>query len=368
MASSHKIVGIQYLRGFAAVAVVLDHVSGMASFPKYFGRLVMNGFLQTGALGVSLFFVISGFIICFIALEGPALQPATSLLSFAEKRFTRIVPLMWIAILSYAILRFIGRTEVVPVANYLRAFTLFPVGGIEPNQIWTLRHEALFYLMFALSFLCPKRFVPLLIFWFSAPLLYWAAGFPANPHGFGSELLWFLANPVNIEFGAGFTLGYLFHRTVGKSQLHLPQPMLLLLVATLLLMLIGYLANLGLQDLRSCLIASAVCLPIAYVGIYTDCPAGILDSIGRLLGNASFAIYLFHLHAASAILGIWAHLLPLTPPALVVVGTSIAATCFGVAAHIFVERPLLEATRRLGIKLLPPAPPKKIQPDEMSRP
>jgi peptidoglycan/LPS O-acetylase OafA/YrhL len=92
-----------------------------------------------------------------------------------------------------------------------------------------------------------------------------------------------------------------------------------------------------------------------------------LDSIGRLLGNASFAIYLFHLHAASALLGIWAHLLPLTPPGLVVVGTSIAATCFGIAVHIFIERPLLKASRRLGIKLLPPEP-EKFQPDEMSRP
>jgi peptidoglycan/LPS O-acetylase OafA/YrhL len=59
-----QLVGIQYLRAAAVLFVVLDHTTGMAMLPKYFGEHfnIFDGWFQSGASGVDLFFVISGFI------------------------------------------------------------------------------------------------------------------------------------------------------------------------------------------------------------------------------------------------------------------------------------------------------------------
>lgn len=81
MQQKREIEGIQYLRGIAACAVVIDHAAGMTALPKYFGDAVWGGFLQRGYIGVDLFFMISGFIICIVSLERTMLSPGPALWS-----------------------------------------------------------------------------------------------------------------------------------------------------------------------------------------------------------------------------------------------------------------------------------------------
>src|SRR4051812_24121667 len=92
------VVGVQYLRGIAALAVVIDHAAGMTASQKYFGRDVLEGALSYGAIGVDIFFMISGFIITIISLGKENLEPTVSMRDFFVRRFIRIVPLMWTAI------------------------------------------------------------------------------------------------------------------------------------------------------------------------------------------------------------------------------------------------------------------------------
>ncbi len=68
-ASRHELAGIQYIRAAAALMVVLDHTSAMMAEPKYFGHHPFGRLLESGAVGVDLFFCLSGFIIVFIALD-----------------------------------------------------------------------------------------------------------------------------------------------------------------------------------------------------------------------------------------------------------------------------------------------------------
>ncbi len=164
-----EILGIQYVRGIAAVAVVLDHSAGMGAFEKYFGAIVFNDFLKFGAHGVDVFFVLSGFIIAYVALH-PNLLPRLTFLDFYKRRAVRILPLMWLAIGSYAALRMLGGITADWV-DYLRAATLFPIGQVAPLNIWTLRHETLFYLLFGVSWLAYRRARHGIFFWFAAPLL-----------------------------------------------------------------------------------------------------------------------------------------------------------------------------------------------------
>ena len=80
-------VGIQYLRGFAALLVVLDHASGMTALPKYFGTTAFDGFFDWGFAGVDLFFSISGFIIALVTLSPITLEPKSTLSDFLTRRF-----------------------------------------------------------------------------------------------------------------------------------------------------------------------------------------------------------------------------------------------------------------------------------------
>ena len=159
-----RLIGIQYLRGIAAILVVLSHAEGMANQDKYFGTKAWNGILHQGSLGVSLFFVISGFIIAYVALAENTLAPRLNIVRFLKKRAVRILPFMWICIIGYAILRYLGRGSFYPTL-YIRAMVLWPIGEISPNVIWTLRHEMLFYFVFSVSMLVTWRTLK----WFCTP-------------------------------------------------------------------------------------------------------------------------------------------------------------------------------------------------------
>src|SRR5258708_17102380 len=81
-----EVLSIQYLRGFAALSVLITHALQWP-LPE------MNMYLlKTGRLGVEVFFVISGFIITTIAGDGP-FHPRV----FLERRARRIVPTYWAA-------------------------------------------------------------------------------------------------------------------------------------------------------------------------------------------------------------------------------------------------------------------------------
>src|SRR5579864_820817 len=76
----HVINNVQALRGFAATAVFFSHATQAPNL-----RLP----LSYGGFGVDIFFVISGFIISYIAESDPH--------QFELKRIIRIVPFYWAA-------------------------------------------------------------------------------------------------------------------------------------------------------------------------------------------------------------------------------------------------------------------------------
>ncbi len=348
----NEIVGIQYLRGIAAIAVVVAHTAGMANFDKYFGKYVLGGYLYKGALGVDLFFLISGFIISIVSLKQGTLAPSVSLKKFLERRFARIVPLMWVAILSYAALRFTGR-GVFDAWPYVRAFFLFPAGPVAPNQIWTLRHELLFYLLFGISFLLTTRRTWILGAWCVAPLVYSAFSLPAEPDTTLGQMLRIIANPVNVEFAAGFLLGLVWLLKTNRFSFTSPiSPIVVLIGGFIGFTIIGYFLDLGVETVQKTLVSSAICLAILFVGVHVRCNPGWGDSLMQLFGAASFSIYLFHPHVVSACLGVWSHYAHGTPMILVIPGITAIAVLATIAVHLWIERPLVKASKQLLAKYI----------------
>lgn len=340
-----EIVGVQYLRGIAALAVVVDHAAGTAAFSKYFGNAPAWAFAGNGARGVDLFFLISGFIITIVALQGAELAPAMKFGDFFARRFARIVPLMWLAIVSYLLLQLAFRHEVPPLLPYVHATLLLP-GNILPPHIWTLRQELVFYLVFALAMLTVRPARWLLPFWLALPLFYLLRGVSPHDSTMVQGALAMIASPRNLEFGAGALMGMLWLKR--SSRLTFVAP-----IDPLLLLAIAFVATLAVMVWLSALIAvpgsvallSLLFVPSLFYAVHVRCPDGRLRRIGEMLGNASYAIYLFHPHAVSGSMGVLARLAPGMPRAPLILIVVLVATAFGVAIHVLVEKPVVRYAR-----------------------
>ncbi|AZN32442.1 acyltransferase [Pseudoalteromonas agarivorans] len=153
---------IQYLRGLAAVLVVYYH----ATIKSVQNNLPAAEVFNFGQAGVDLFFIISGFIICFSTDKH-----TFSAGRFLKSRVLRIIPLYWFFTLL-ALLVFLVVPNLVNSSGgetvIWKSFFLVPT---EDKYLvrngWTLSYEFYFYFIFALfAVFFIKRslvFLPLLL-------------------------------------------------------------------------------------------------------------------------------------------------------------------------------------------------------------
>jgi exopolysaccharide production protein ExoZ len=332
--------GVQYLRGLAASLVVAEHANIVIGLPKYFGRQPVPFEFYGGPAGVDLFFVVSGFIIAYITLDPPSLQPRGGIGDFLWRRFARIVPFLWLCVATYAALRFVGRDGSFEWKPYLRALTLYPIGPLNPSQAWTLRHEVLFYLVFATAF---WRSRPRLLWvgaWMLSPLLFFSLFDLAQPT-VAAALLGFVFNRLNLLFAFGFVASLVYLRRPDWFVASVPNGMTVLTglcgLYLLLFMLISY-THLATADV---LLAGIGASLILYVALRATPTPGLISRVGLALGDASYAIYLTHGAIISAILGAWSRLAPgssVLVVALVCIAASLGA---GILIHRTIERPMV---------------------------
>ncbi len=343
-----ELVGIQFLRGFCALGVVVGHCAAMIADPKYGGLTLLGGALESGSSGVDIFFVISGFIMSVVVLKGSDLRPRMTLSAYATRRFVRIVPMMWLAILSYALLQRGFARDAIDWAAYARAAFLIPYSYVKPDIIWTLRQELIFYSLFALSFFGPRASRWLLLAWVVSPIAYvaflpsWGAttGYIDSPWSI-------LFSSVNIEFGMGVGLGLFWNRMSPPSDWRLPvHPFIgigVLLTAILALYWCGGLIS---QTLPSVIFLGLCGTGLVLVSARSHCPQGWLTRLGGLLGDASYSIYLFHLHVLAGLLALRAKFAILPNAPLAILLAVLVATSLSILIHLLVEQPMTGWMRR----------------------
>lgn len=319
---------------------MLAHIEGMSSFDKYFGRNYSGGFLESGSVGVDLFFVLSGFIISYVSLAENTLAPTISVNGFLRNRFVRIIPFMWVCILGYAALRMLGRGS-FPFDSYLRALILFPVGPVQPNQIWTLRYELLFYLLFCLTMIRERNLWQIMLIWFICPFLY--------PFSKGdswiSQLGYFLFGDFNYLFGFGFLIGILYKKGYLRYSVNVRNGFLIMLLLTIpLLFICNTFDNSHVINGVYCsfLLLMAICM--------NDAQINVLNRFGLLLGKWSFAIYLTHPAIISSILGIWSKVDSGANLLIVMVVITLLSIAAGGLASLLIEEPLIKYTKRILFK------------------
>ena len=166
---------LQAGRAFAAAAVVLYHLN-VAYFgnPEYFPQGFFSPF-SMGYAGVEFFFVLSGFIILLVH-QSDIGRPGT-LGPFAMKRFLRVYPPLWVVlaglVVLYALIPTMGGPDVRDPAGALATFLLVPAPTETLLGVaWTLRHEVMFYAVFAFLLLNRRVGAAVMAVWMSACAAY----------------------------------------------------------------------------------------------------------------------------------------------------------------------------------------------------
>jgi len=150
-------------RFLAVLMVIQSHVFVYSGLKISFLTPYLDQLDRLGELGVLVFFVISGFVICSGLVAEKSRTGTVCLSAFYVRRFYRIIPPLWLYLSCLLILGAAGIIEISPQQALTSASFLcnmpFPDGcSWFAGHTWTLAYEEQFYLIFPLLIL----FVPLI--------------------------------------------------------------------------------------------------------------------------------------------------------------------------------------------------------------
>lgn len=347
---------IQLLRSVAATLVVLFHTqlafSTRVSAPLFDQETYLFHF---GAVGVHIFFVISGFIMVLTSCQpGRPYDPG----KFYRRRFLRIYPIYWICALAYvAVHAAIGDPYDLSPGRFVGALLLWP--GAAPAIIgpaWTLAYEMFFYLCFGLAMMLSltRGLIVLSAVFLGAIAvgLFWPDKGP---------VLLLVTNSLLVEFLAGTAIGWLAIK--GRLPLRWGGA---LTGAGIALFVIGI--ALG-YDRVPTAISWGVPSAILVFGLVTWESAReaspVVRRLGRL-GDSSYVLYLIHILVITLAVAL-SQFLPATmrpAPPLAALLVALAGIVLAEAVHRGIERPML-ALFSPKRSLLPPRPEQAHQPSEL---
>lgn len=277
------------MRAIAAVMVLIVH--GYPQAPMFVIGLL--------ASAMDLFFIISGFLVVIIADE------KTRPWAFMRNRIERIVPLYWIITLVVFCLLYSGvlGPNLDPaglIGSILRGDwgfllqSLFFYPGASPfesdmnplvPQGWTLNYEMFFYLSFAFALYLPRDYmVPVLTFVYATLV---ACGYVLAE----SMTIKFWTSPLIFEFVLGLWVGVAW-----RKQWNFIIVFVIGVLATFVLARISgqFFSDWPFWPQRMALIGPLFAVFIVMLSFDREGSGlGEWKSL-RLIGDASFSIYLFH--------------------------------------------------------------------------
>ncbi|HZP95128.1 MAG TPA: acyltransferase [Candidatus Limnocylindria bacterium] len=153
---SGRVPSLDGLRAIAVAGVLVDHVATSGGFPIPDSLMHVTA---KGAMGVDLFFVISGFLITLLLLRERERYGAFSLRGFYTRRALRILPAYVAFLVAVGGVAVLGAPGPTPTDWFgLLTYTMNWHAPAEPSQwavglTWTLSIEEQFYLLWPLLLL-----------------------------------------------------------------------------------------------------------------------------------------------------------------------------------------------------------------------
>lgn len=320
--ASDSVTRIPILDGWRAVSILLVLAGHL--FPMGPGSWKMNG--AVAASGMALFFTLSGFLITQFLLN------KADVIDFLLRRFFRILPLAWLAMLALAV-----ATQPEPKLLFLN---LLFVSNLGENQLlhggehlWSLCVEMQFYVGVAILVALAGRralyVLPLLCLFITGLRV-----------GAGAEISIVTWHRVD-EILAGATLALIYsHAGLGERLKRLPAFATLLFVPLLLASAHEWAGPLNYLRpyFAACAIgASIFSAPLLMQRLFSSKPA-------VYIAETSYALYVFHAMFAATWLGSGDKLVKYAKRPLLLAAT------FG-AAHLstfWLERPMQKVGKKIG--------------------
>lgn len=294
-----NLLGIQVLRGIAALLVVLFHAV-IAARDYHWNVTDLENVGLFGQVGVDIFFAISGFVMVLTTFDK---APGwTSTREFIAARLARIVPLYWILTAAMAGLLVCAphlfNSQHLTISRLASSFFFFPYQ--EPGVAhayplvyvgWTLSCEIMFYAVFTVALLWHRWLtVPLVIAIFggvSVLSYFWP------PKTF---MLQFFTNRIILEFVFGCVAGWVYTCSIRIPRRYT----LLILIVAIALLLASIPAGISLPQRW---IFWGIPAALLVVGTaLLEPPRSRVRTFGfAAAGNASYSIYLVQVFTLPAI-------------------------------------------------------------------
>jgi exopolysaccharide production protein ExoZ len=349
---------IQGLRALAASLVVFYHAQMLAqTYSQRFGigaPLVNStpGLREFGAVGVDIFFVISGFImtyVCWNQFEGGW----GAVKRFFKKRFFRIVPLYWfytsILVGLLIFLPHLFQRSQFDLARVVNSYFLIPswtppgtpvqVGTHVLEVGWTLTYEFYFYLCVAISLFFSRKAFPWIV------LGIFVLGVSLRPTiSEWHPIFRVMSSELLFEFIAGVWIGIAY-----RKRFRIARSWILVSIVSSLLLYGYWILVPDAHDIRSVYWGLPSALFVLGVLYFFDPPGGPSRSVPAwmlFLGDSSYTLYLSHYLFIPAFGKIWmasgvGGFFSLDGMVVSVFFTAILLGCF---LYRMIEVPLLQRT------------------------
>ncbi|MGW6567277.1 acyltransferase family protein [Streptomyces sp. NPDC054975] len=339
---ANRLFALDGIRITAALVVVLYHYIGLDSaWDRNTSELfpALRPFAAYGWLGVEIFFIVSGFVIC-MSVWGRTVG------DFAVSRVSRLFPAYWAGVaLSALTLWFLPEVQELrhleQGSDVLVNLTMMQGGlgvGNVDHSYWTLFVELKFYALFALVVLCGVTYRNCVLF-----CGVWTAAAVAAPTT-ESRLLEFFAMPQYAPYFVAGIAFYLMHR-------YRPTMLLWAIVGAQFLLAQHYVRgrmrmNLGVELSQQLptwparLVIALGFLAIAAVAL------GHLDRVRwpwlKTAGALTYPLYVIHMAIGITLIH---HFRDRVAPLPLVVSVTAAMMVLAWLIHVGVERPLSKRLR-----------------------
>jgi len=151
-ANSGRLPSLDGLRAVSIALVLLGHLDGTANFGRF---RVWSG--DVAHLGVTMFFVISGFLITRLLIDDETRQGRVCLRRFYSRRALRIVPafLVYVAVMAGLHVAGIVHLHTGDLAHAITYTVNFEADSSwQIGHLWSLSVEEQFYLLWPFAFMC----------------------------------------------------------------------------------------------------------------------------------------------------------------------------------------------------------------------